>query len=214
MGAIPTSDLPGHKQLHERVCAAIDRCQESPDIEFKESASWETLRMKITRTVLGMGNLRDGGIIVIGVSERENLWKRTGISAKHLETYDVDVVIDQINAYVSPYADLDVVLVNYEGLRYLAIYVHEFRDTPLVCKKNGPDNEETHRGSVYIRPPGKPQTTRVQDANQMHDLLDLAVEKRVRRLVEMFRQIGVVDAAKEGAERAEMRRFDQELGGL
>lgn len=214
MGAIPSSELPGHKQLHERVCAAIDRCQETQDIEFKESASWETLKFKIIRTALGMGNLRDGGIIVIGVSERNHVWKRTGIRSEHLATYDSDVLVDQINAYVSPYVDLDVVLVKHQELRYLSIYVHEFRETPLVCKKNGPDNEEMHKGHLYIRTPGKPQTTRVLDANQMHDLLDLAVEKRVRRLIEMFRQMGIADAARADAQKAEMRKFDEELGGL
>jgi hypothetical protein len=38
MGAIPTSDLPGHQLLHARVVNALDRCQESQGIDLKESA--------------------------------------------------------------------------------------------------------------------------------------------------------------------------------
>ena len=42
MVAMPTSDMPGHKRLHERVSFALDRCQEMSAVDFKESASWET----------------------------------------------------------------------------------------------------------------------------------------------------------------------------
>jgi len=78
MGAIPTSDMPGHKRLHDRVLSALDRCQEGQAIDFKESAPWESLKWRIVVTALGMGNLRDGGVIVIGASEREQIWELTG----------------------------------------------------------------------------------------------------------------------------------------
>ena len=111
MGAIPISDLPGHQLLHARVINALDRCQESQGIDFKESAPWESLRWKIICTALAMGNLRDGGIIVIGASEREQTWELTGIRPDHLETYTVDIIIDVINKYASPNLDLDIVRV-------------------------------------------------------------------------------------------------------
>jgi hypothetical protein len=103
MGAIPTSDMPGHKRLHDRVLSALDRCQEGQAIDFKESAPWESLKWRIVVTALGMGNLRDGGVIVIGASEREQTWELTGINAEHLETYEIDVVIDTVNKYASPH---------------------------------------------------------------------------------------------------------------
>jgi len=67
--AIPTSDLPGHRGLQERVHAALDTCIESQSVDLKESASWKDLQYKIVRTALAMANLRDGGIIIIGASE-------------------------------------------------------------------------------------------------------------------------------------------------
>ena len=39
--AFPTSDMPGHGALRERVQAALDRAIEAPDVDFKESAPWE-----------------------------------------------------------------------------------------------------------------------------------------------------------------------------
>lgn len=193
MGAFPTSDLPGQKFIHQTVVSALDRCQESQDVEFKESASWDTLKTKVIRTALGMGNLRDGGVIVIGVSERNGTWTKTGIKTKHLKTYDPDIMIDQINSYVAPYVDLDIVLVKHEKKEFLAVYVHEFRELPLVCKRFGPEGDELVKGALYTRTPGKPQTTRIMDPVHMRDVLDLAVEKKVRRLIETFKQIGITD---------------------
>ncbi len=80
MGAIPTSDMPGHAKLHERVLNALDRCQESKGVDFKESAPWDNLKWQLIRTAIAMGNLRDGGIIVIGASERGDSWDLTGIA--------------------------------------------------------------------------------------------------------------------------------------
>ena len=62
--------MPGHRALHERVTDALDTCVESQAVDFKESAPWDAIKFKLTRTAMAMGNLRDGGLIVIGVSER------------------------------------------------------------------------------------------------------------------------------------------------
>jgi hypothetical protein len=156
-----------------------------------------------------MGNLRDGGIIVVGVAQRGDSWSLTGITSAHLLTYDVDRMTAHVNSYVSPHADLDVVVVQHrDGLEYLAIYVREFRDTPLVCKKNGPDGSGIVRGKVYVRLPAPTRTTSVTDAQQMHELLELAAEKRARRLLETARRVGLVERPSESD------AFDAELGGL
>lgn len=208
--AIPTSTMPGHKLLHNKVIYALDRCQEGQDIDFKESASWKELKWRIIKTSLGMGNLRDGGIIVIGVSERDDNWELTGISESNLKTYEVDVIIDQTNAHVSPHVNLDIVTVLHDENFFLTIQVNEFSDTPLVCKKNGPDGTGLDEGHVYVRPPGMARTTRVTNAQQMHDLLELAAETHARRFLEQARRVGVLQPSP----LSPSELFDQELGGL
>jgi hypothetical protein len=209
MAAIPTSDMPGYRRLHERVINALDRCQESQGIDFKESAPWNSLKWRIITTALGMGNLRDGGIIVIGASERGQTWDLTGITNEHLATYDPDVIIDVVNKYSSPNIEMDIVLTKYKNDReFLSIQVNEFRDTPIVCKKNGPDGQGIIEGAVYVRPPGVARTTRVMDSSQLHDLLELAAEKRARRILEVSRRIGLVPTSNSE------ERFDRELEGL
>jgi predicted HTH transcriptional regulator len=208
MAGVPSSDLVGHKQLHDRVSAALDRCREDQDIDFKESAAWSDLQYRIVHAALGMANLRDGGVIIIGVSERDSSWMRTGIDPAHRDTFDVDDVAAKLNSYVSPHVDVELVLVQHETLEYLAVHIREFRETPVVCKKNGPDKSSIVEGAVYVRPPGMARTTKVVRGEQMHDLLELAAEKRARALLEKAGRIGMkpdfTDAAK----------FDAELGDL
>ena len=157
-----------------------------------------------------MGNLRDGGLIVIGVSQRDDAWALAGISQADLATYDVDVLTDQINAYVSPFADLDIVIVTHDGKHYLVVSCREFRDTPLVCKKNGPNGSSIVEGRIYVRPPGLARTTAVTNASQVHDLLELAAEKRARLFLEAARRLGVLPAQQNEA----IDQYARELGGL
>lgn len=206
MGAFPTSDMPGHKRLHERVAVALDTCQEFQDVDFKESQPWDVLQWRIIKTSLAMANLRDGGIIVVGASERDQTWTLTGITADHLATFDVDQIITKINAFASPHVDIDIVLVKHRDMEYVAIQVHEFSSIPVVCRKNGDCG--LAEGAVYVRPPGKAQTTRVMNAPQMHDLLELAAEKLARRIIEQGSRVGM--AATEPS----ANMFDEELQGL
>jgi predicted HTH transcriptional regulator len=206
--AIPTSDMPGHRALHDRVVAALDTCVESQSVDFKESATWEALQFKIIRTVVAMANLRDGGMLVIGASEAGERWELTGVSEEHLATYEVDEVVDAVHKFASPSVGVALVLVPYRnGRQFLTIQVMEFGDTPIVCRRDGPPNSGLRQGAVYVRPAGVARTTEVRSAEQMHDLLDLAAEKRARRILETARRIGL--------EAPPARKpFDDELGGL
>ena len=208
MAPIPSSNLSGHRVLHERVTLALDRCQESQGVDFKESAPWTSLKWRITKTTLAMGNLRDGGIIIVGVSERGDSWEIAGISEEDRSTYDVDTIIDQTNSFVSPHADLAIVILEYHGKKFLTLQVNEFLETPLVCKKNGPAESGLVEGAVYLRTPGMARTTRITNASQMHDLLELAAEKRARRILEVGRRVGLAPAISVSQE------FDKELDGL
>lgn len=214
MSAIPNSDMPGHTLLHDRVVGALDRCQESQAVEFKESAQWDDLKWAIVRTAQGMANLRDGGVIVVGLSERSPQWNFTGISESHLATYDVDNVISEVNSYASPDVSLDIVTVAYRGKKFLAIQVREFSDTPIVCKKDRP-TDSLEKGAVYIRPTGVPRTTKVTDATQMHDLLELAAEKRAKRFMETARRVGILrEQDKTFTVDTDALLFKNELEGL
>lgn len=210
MCAIPTSDMPGHLQLHDRVCSALDRCQESQAIDFKESTASKSLKLQLIRTILAMGNLRDGGVIIIGASERDDTWELTGITHEHLATYDFDDITDAINKYASPPMQIEIVLVKYRSDKeFLAFQVKEFESLPYICRNNAPNgNRLLREGEVYIRPPGKPQTKKITNAQEMADLLELAVEKRARSIISTSRRIGFIPSPDNN------QHFGRELEGL
>jgi predicted HTH transcriptional regulator len=214
MPAIPDSTLPGHKQLHERVVTVLDLCQESRNIDFKESAPWLNLQVHIARTSMAMTNLRDGGIIIIGVGERGESWSLDGISTADIATYDEDNVNDFINKYASPTIRVELVRVTHNGRVFLAIRVPEFEWSPVICKRNGQDSSKLRKTAIYVRTGGKPQTIPASEASQIDELVELAAEKRARRMISVSQSIGMVTppSSKEKADVQE--EFREELEGL
>ncbi|HET7676018.1 MAG TPA: ATP-binding protein [Gammaproteobacteria bacterium] len=203
--------MPGHARLHDRVCHSLDRCQERQSVDFKESAAWEALKWHITRTSMAMANLRDGGIIIIGVSERGESWELTGISDVHLSTYDFDGISDFIAKYTSVPLELDVVVVHRNSTTYLAIQISEFAHLPCICKRNSSNEARAFsKGDILIRPPGKPQTKKAEDANEIRELIELAAEKRARAIIEAAGRIGL---AGDNAVTTDTH-LNAELGGI
>src|SRR4051794_5375474 len=110
--AFPTTEMSGYIDLRGRIILALGRCQEQTWLDFKESQPWPDLRWRLLKTIMGMANLRDGGLILIGVSERDNTWELIGIDQAHLDTFDYDDIADQLNKYASPQVNLDIVVHN------------------------------------------------------------------------------------------------------
>jgi predicted HTH transcriptional regulator len=163
--------------------------------------------------MMGMANLRDGGLILIGLTEQGMTWELTGVDDDHLNSFDFDKIIDQLGKFSSPQVTVDIVVHQQDALRYLAFDVHQFSDSPVVCRRNTPDsvrgNDRLTQGEVYVRPTsGRPRTVKVTDAALMHDLLELAAESRARRMLEVGKRIGLVPA--ESVEST----FDSELPAL
>jgi hypothetical protein len=122
---------------------------------------------------MAMANLRDGGVIIIGVSQRDGCDALAGIAPGDLATFNPDVIVGQVNKFASPSIDLDIVTVQYhDDLLFLAIHAREFAIAPVVCKKNGPDGINLRVGDVFVRPVGVPRTTRITSADDMTDLLE------------------------------------------
>lgn len=209
--AFPDSKLPYYADLRERISLALSRCQEQTWLDFKESQPWEALRWRLLKTMMGMANLRDGGLIIVGVAERDTIWECTGIEPAHLGLFDYDDIMDQLDKFASPQIRVDIVIHDHDdGKRFLAFGVHQFDDSPVVCRNNSPDGvkgkERLATGEFYVRATrGKPQTVKVTDAAQINDLLELAAEFRARRMLEVGKRIGLVPAESAAS------KFDAEL---
>lgn len=205
MPAIPDCSYPGQSQLRDRAIAALDRGMEDRRTEFKSAEEWPVLKKHIVRTAMAMANLRDGGDIIVGVSGESDGWKITGITDEVLQTFDPDDVLDAVNRHASPPVSLEIVLVHHREVKFLVIAVQEFSQLPIICQRAG---DGLVAGSVYIRPAKKPETRRVENAEEMRELLDLAIEKGIQRFHRTVTRLGY--EPPEG----HLERFDDELEGL
>jgi predicted HTH transcriptional regulator len=207
MAPVPDSTLPGYDLLRERIDSYLDLLSESRNLDFKESQPYDVLKYKIIKAALAMSNIRNGGLVIIGVSERGPEWALDGISPAHLATYDVDVMLDQIHAHASP-VGVDVITHVRDSKTFLVISIHEFESDLVICRKDGPAGEGIEKGRVYVRPAGKPQSRAVMSSEEMREITDLAAEKKARQLIAASERIGMVAAP--GAQ----EKFDEELDEL
>lgn len=212
--AFPTTEMAGYSDLKDRIALALSRYQEQTWLDFKESQPWSELKWRLLKTIMGMANLRDGGLILIGVSERNDTWTPTGIDPKDLGTFDNDEIIDQLEKYASPRVQLAIVLHDHDdGNRFLVFHVGQFDDCPILCRNNSPDgvkpNDRLASGDIYVRPTtGRPRTIKANDARLVHDLLELAAEFRARRMLEIARRVGLVPAESTASQ------YDAELPAI
>ncbi len=209
MTAIPKTDLQGYEALQKRVDATFQLLKESRAVDFKQSVKWKGYRIKFAETIMAMSNLRDGGIVIIGASEENDDWELKGITDEDLATYDPDEMIDFVNKYASPVVNFDVVRHEVGKVQFLIISIHEFESEPVVCKRAY--DKDLRRGTIYIRPLGKPETRAIQNAEELRELLDIAVEKKMRRFAG---QIERIFGSMPSIQPKDQEKFNQELGEL
>jgi hypothetical protein len=117
--------------------------------------------MKVIRASLSMGNLRDGGRIIIGIDDKDPAALRPGLSNAELESW---LAYDDLARKVGEYADLplrfDVASVVLDsGASVAVVQVHEFSDIPHLCATDYPD--VLRKGALYVRPRKVPDTSEV-----------------------------------------------------
>lgn len=54
----------------------------------------------LVKHILAMANVRDGGVILIGVGDKTS--ERQGVTDKQRSTYDLDTMRDQLAKYADP----------------------------------------------------------------------------------------------------------------
>lgn len=219
---LPVSTSAGFSEVANRVNLAIDFLRETQSIEFKESQPWEILRILIAKTSMAMSNLRDGGMIVIGIKEDKQSWVLQGVDATIKATYEPDDISEFIARFSSPTTTVHSFEHPYKGLSFVVIVVDAFQETPTVVKRDAPDNQagkpSFRKGDFLIRPSGKPQTIKVEDETHMHSLIEIAAERRSQRFLRSAHNLGL-SAPPEAAilfrdQRKEVHIPDGQFDGL
>jgi hypothetical protein len=186
---------------------------EAKHLDYKSPMSWDEAKTKLLKHIIAMSNNRDGGMLVIGVAENTSTGAHepATLSEEQLATYDTTSVAEYVNAYVQPGVSLEVQREKFDGANVIIIKVAEFERTPNICVRDGPgDDKNKNRpifiaGDVLIRTEAA-ASRRVQSADEMKQLLDLARAKDTENLLRSFRRLlegeQAIDVSREREERA------------
>ena len=147
---------------------------------------------KVARAVLGLGNLRDGGHVIIGIDDTHQQAMKPGLGAADLASW---LAFDDVSRRLANYADPPV---RFEldgrplssGVTVAVIQVFEFADVPHLCAKDYPD--VLREGALYVRPRKVPETSEIANSVEMREVIDLATEKALRAYVSTAERAGLI----------------------
>jgi predicted HTH transcriptional regulator len=210
----------------EEFAQLIAEEHEIRGVEFKPPGlrTDKELRLKVIRAVLGMANLRDGGRIIVGYDEHKSLNDQIGLNEREVESWkDYDALAASINEYANPSVHFNRETQEFRGVIYLIIRVFEFEEIPILCGKDDEirtikgrrgteERKILRRGACYVRSRHKPETSEIPSAEDMRELLELAIDKGVRRFVARAQKVGLIPTFDQaGLESIGEERFKKQL---
>lgn len=197
-------------ESHE-LLALVLHGREERNLEYKRRLSWNDtkVRPRITKSILSMCNIRDGGTIVVGVEQRGEAFQPTGMVRKDLESFTQDGVSSHVNEFADPFVEVTISRVSNGRSNFIVIQVQEFAELPVVCKRDGPAG--LRRGAIYTRTRRMNESAEVPSQAEMREILDLAVEKGIRVFQSRLGRAGLEVAEPVSVDR---EKFEAELKGL
>jgi predicted HTH transcriptional regulator len=170
------------------------------------------LLAKVAKGGMGMGNIRDGGHIVIGIDDNRMREMTPGLNPDDLATWvDFDTVSARMAVYSDPPVRFHVEPVELSnGTTVAVIEVNEFPDFPHICVKQY--DGVISLGRIYIRTRSMPETAPIETAAEMRELVDLAADKRLRALVQRLGRAGVSLPHAE-PKQSDAQKFEDERQG-
>jgi predicted HTH transcriptional regulator len=182
-------------------------------IEFKGAGGLgdKAFFAKVARACLGMSNRRNGGLVIVGVDDK-NPSSSAGLNSSELSGWlNYDDVADALHRYADPAIRFELAQRRLSGeAAVVVIEVEEFEEVPVICRKDFPGTLVA--GALYVRSRHKPQTTQFPTHEDMRRLLDLATEKSLRRFLEQAERAGFAPADASPAK--DVERYDKQLGDL
>lgn len=147
--------------------------------------------VKVVRAVLGLGNLRDGGHVVIGIDDKDPASLGPGLAEEELESWiTYDEVARGLAVYADPPIGFEIGAVELSsGATVVVIEVAEFADLPHICQKAY--EGRLRQGAIYVRPRKVPETSEIASHVEMRELIDLAIEKGLRAYIATAERAGV-----------------------
>jgi predicted HTH transcriptional regulator len=200
----------------EEFIDLIEQGHESPAVEFKPGAprTAQAVFARIARAVLALSNRRDGGWVIIGVEEKGGKTPiLKGVEAADLAGWNHDDVSAALNGFADPYVSVDVEVVAYNNSNFVVIRVHEFEEVPVICRRDVPAPPGEKRpilrdGACYVRSRKKPESVEMPTQTEMRELLELAVDKGVRKFLRRAESVSIASRP------TDKEQYDGELSDL
>lgn len=163
---------------------------ETRRIEYKRSVPWEKPeRYKLIREIAGLANV-GGGYLVLGFDEEKQGDDRfVGMDDDHLANWDVTIVARDVNNYMQPDIDVEVILPYAEDRKstFVVVRVPPHGSLPHVCVRDAGDDRNTilRRGALYCRNRNKEVTEigRLDDWRELVQRLTMSRKSEIQQLV-------------------------------
>jgi hypothetical protein len=197
----------------DEIAAALRGDYELRGLELKGPGSRADKHFlaKVVRAGLSMGNLRDGGHVVIGIEDTDPAALLPGLSDEDLASWlAYDEVARAMANYADPPLQFEIAQVELaSGATVAVIEVFEFADIPHLCARSY--DSVLREGALYVRPRRMPETSEVASSVEMRDVIELATEKRLRSYVETAERASVrLTTEPRAATRSSVSKYDDE----
>ncbi len=190
----------------------LARRTELKNLDYKELMNWASAsndeKCELVKDVLAMLNTQDGGQIIIGVQDKT--CDPVGLTDTDFASFDPTRLNDFLHKYTDPLASCEVQKLTVDVKKFIVIDVHEFKDTPIICKADA--NSSTNklilkRGGLYIRT-DKATSELISSVEEMRGLLGRALLKRGD---ELLRTIQALILGRQVVSQNELDAYRQEL---
>lgn len=154
---------------------------ETPNIELKGPMAFEgDHRVELTKDIIAMANTRDGGAIIIGVTDRPSRIIQ-GLTSAQLNSFDPTKICNFIKNKASPVPKIHAFqVIMPEGVTLLVLEVPEFDDQPIVCTNVG-QTSANHlvfkEGDLLSRTIGS-ESAPIKGERELRHLLGIAIRKK------------------------------------
>lgn len=187
-------------------------------LEYKRSMIWtgdDTTKVKVTQAMMAMANLRNGGVILIGMQEvSKGVWTPEAMTPEQVSSFTQDDIAQWVNDYAIPAVQFSVGPLVFNNNQFVIIQVQEFDTTPVICRKQKTIGgvEVLKAGAIYYRSNRKNESAPISSDEDLRELIGLAVDKGISQHINRLRRLGLLPA--ETTNQRDIDLYEKERAGL
>lgn len=196
----------------------IQHGKEERYLEYKGSMLWtgDDTKVKIAQAMMAMSNLRNGGVIVVGMKEiKRGVWEPDIMTDEQVTSFTQDDIAQWVNDYAVPAVQFTVEPFLLDTNQFVIIKVREFDSVPTICRKPKTlgGREALKKGALYYRSNSKNESAPISSDEDMRELITLAVNKGVAQEIKRLRELALVPTEAE-VQQQWMQKYEEERQGL